>query len=68
MAQEYYDYMIFYGAYLGDLASGKEPATVIHCLVQLPVYGSVVDYNYGYPISDAHVSTTQGTPNNFKPP
>lgn len=29
MAQEYYDYMIFHGATLGDLASGKGPAVII---------------------------------------
>jgi len=29
MAQEFYDYMIFHGATLGDLASGKGPAVVI---------------------------------------
>lgn len=29
MAQEYYDYMIFHGATLGDLASGKGPAVSI---------------------------------------
>ncbi len=29
MAQEYYDYMIFHGATLGDLASGKGPAVNI---------------------------------------
>jgi NTE family protein len=29
MAQEYYDYMIFKGATLGDLASGKGPAVII---------------------------------------
>ncbi len=29
MAQEFYDYMIFHGATLGDLASGRGPAVVI---------------------------------------
>ena len=29
MAQEYYDYMIFHSATLGDLASGKGPAVII---------------------------------------
>jgi NTE family protein len=29
MAQEYYDYMIFHGATLGDMASGKGPAVII---------------------------------------
>jgi len=29
MAQEYYDHMIFHGATLGDLASGKGPAVVV---------------------------------------
>jgi NTE family protein len=29
LAQEFYDYMIFHGATLGDLASGKGPAAVI---------------------------------------